>query len=85
MNAPTGYAAPSAATMIEDEAREWRERLRERSAAALRRRSGRAAAREVAARRRAHGLIDRRAARSARRRPAPFEPVPFAPDLDCTE
>jgi hypothetical protein len=85
MSAPTGYAAPSAATMIEDEAREWRERLRERSAAALRRRSERAAAREEAARRRAHGLIDRRAARSARRQPARFEPVPFEPDLDCTE
>ncbi|GAA3949324.1 hypothetical protein [Actinoplanes auranticolor] len=78
MSAPT--AASSAARMTEDEAEQWRQRLRERSEVALHRRSERTAARQLAARRRAHGLIDRRAARLARGRTYAFEP-----DLDCTQ
>jgi len=79
MSAPTAAAA-SAARMTEDEAARWRARLRERSELALRRRADRAAARRLAARRRAHGLIDRQAARLAGSRPHVFEP-----DLDCTQ
>ena len=80
MSAPTGSAALSAARTIEDEARQWRQRLRERSEATLRRQAERAAARQLAARRRAHGLIDRQAARLARGRQPGFEP-----DLECTQ
>ncbi len=82
MGAPTAPAAATGtASMIEDEARQWRELLRERSEAALRRRAARAAARREAARRRAHGLIDQQAACLARGRPGSL----FAPDLDCTQ
>jgi hypothetical protein len=79
MSAPTA-AASSAARLTEDEAVQWRHRLQERSEVARRRRAERSAARQLAARRRAHGLIDRRAARLARGRTHPFEP-----DLDCTQ
>jgi hypothetical protein len=47
---------------------DWQERLRERTAESLRRRSARAAEREILARRRAHGLVDRNAARLAEAR-----------------
>ncbi|MGW4945430.1 hypothetical protein ACWEOZ_28010 [Actinoplanes sp. NPDC004185] len=79
MSAPTAAAA-SAARMTEDEALRWQARLRERSELALRRRAERAAARRSAARRRAHGLVDRQAARLARGRPDAFEPDPH-----CTQ
>ncbi len=77
MSASTGTTLE----MVENEHAQWRERLRERSEAALRRRAEVAAARREAARRRAHGLVARRAARSARGRP----PGLFEPDRDCTE
>lgn len=51
----------NAAAMIDDDLVGWRHRLRQRSAEVVRRRQERA----VAARRRAHGLVDRRAARLA--------------------
>ena len=79
MSAPTAAAA-RAARMTEDEALRWQARLRERSALALRRRADRAAARRSAARRRAHGLVDRQAARLVRARPDALEP-----DLHCTQ
>jgi len=79
MSAPTAAAA-SAARMTEDEALRWRARLRERSELTLRRRAEQAAARRSAARRRAHGLVDRQAARLARRRSDAFEPDPH-----CTQ
>jgi hypothetical protein len=71
----------AALEMVGNEHSQWRERLRERSEAALRRRAEVAAARRQAARRRAHGLVERRAVRLARGRPAGL----FEPDLDCTE
>jgi hypothetical protein len=67
--------------MVENEHSQWREPLRQRSEAALRRRAEVAAARREVARRRAHGLVARRAVRLARGRPAGL----FEPDLDCTE
>jgi hypothetical protein len=81
MSAPTMTAAEIAAIEIGEEARQWRQGLSERSAAALLRRAERAAARQDAARRRAHGMIDRRAARLARAR----APGPFPPDPACTQ
>jgi hypothetical protein len=70
----------SAAAMIDDELLEWRQRLRQRSAEVVRWRQERAVARRRAARRRAYGLVDRRAARLAGPLPPGYEP-----DLDCTE
>jgi hypothetical protein len=78
MSTPTGAAG--AAAMIDDEGQEWRQRLRQRSEAALRRREARAAARRVAALRRAHGLVDRQTARLAGPLPPGYEP-----DLACTQ
>jgi hypothetical protein len=81
MSTPTGTAPRSAAQMTEDEARLWRQRLRERSESTPRRRASRATARREASRRRAHGLVDRQAARLARNRPAGS----FEPDQWCSE
>jgi hypothetical protein len=81
MSAATRTAAESAAIGTEDEARQWRQRLHERSASTLLRRAERAAARRDASRRRAHGMIDRQAARLARGRP----PGLLEPDPACTE
>jgi hypothetical protein len=94
MNASTGFVAASAARMVE-------EACHQRSRAALRRRAERSAARQLTARRRAHGLVDRQAARLARGRQFLLEPdldrtrlpcepdldraAPFEPDLDCTQ
>ncbi|MDI6101999.1 hypothetical protein QLQ12_25600 [Actinoplanes sp. NEAU-A12] len=50
---------------------DWQATLRERTERATRRRTRRAGMRQEAARRRAHGLIDRHAARLARARAAP--------------
>ncbi len=72
------------ATIEHDAAGEARRRVEERSAEALRRRAGRTAARLAAARGRAHGMVERHAARLARSRPSGPE-SPFEPDLDCTE
>jgi len=47
---------------------DWPERLRQRTAETARRRAARAAERESMARRRAHGLVDRNAARLAEAR-----------------
>ena len=80
MSAPAGAAASDAAAMTDDEVREWRHRLRQRSAEVLRRREERVMARGRVARRRAHGLIDRRAARLAGPPPPGYELDP-----DCTE
>lgn len=74
MTASKDAAAESVAMMVEGEHEQWRIRLRERSAATLRRRAERAAAREAAARRREHGLVERQAVRLAHVRQAAGAP-----------
>jgi hypothetical protein len=74
MDASKDAVAQSAAAMVEGEHEQWRIRLRERSTATLRRRAERAAAREIAARRREHGLVERQAIRLARSRSGPPSP-----------
>ena len=81
MSTPVQTAVESVTRMTEGEALQWRQLLRERSETTLRERAGRLAARQQTAQRRAHGLVDRQAARLARGRHA----GPFPPDLDCTE
>ncbi|WP_328466174.1 hypothetical protein OHA21_45550 [Actinoplanes sp. NBC_00393] len=61
----------------ESAAREWRADLQQRAAEAARRRAARAAARRSAAQRRAHGLVERNAARLARAR---TRVTPVGPD-----
>jgi hypothetical protein len=65
---------------------EWQVRLRSQLDEAQLRRAARAATRAAMSRRRAHGLVERQAARLARlgfTRAA--DPAPFPPDLECTE